>query len=67
MATEDKDVGLSPTVLDVIEQFAAAMRADNVLEGHVIQRLEKLLRKGSVPKLEEIKSAFFHPPPDTGT
>ena len=67
MANEDNHVGLSPTVLHVIEQFAAAMRADDGVEGHTIDRLEKLLRKGAVPKPDEIKAALFDPSPDGET
>lgn len=62
MANEDSHVGLSPTVLHVIEQFVAAMRADDGVEGHAIDRLEKLLRKGAVPKPDEINAALFDPP-----
>ena len=59
MAKEDYHEGLSPTVFQVIEQFAAAMRADDGVEGHAINRLENLLRKGSVPKPDETNEAFF--------
>lgn len=64
MANDDNDVGFSPTVLHVIQQFAAAMRADDGIEGHAIDRLEKLLGKGRVPKPEEISAALFEPPLD---
>lgn len=62
MANEDNHERLSPTVLHVIEQFAAAMRADDGIESHAIGRLEKLLRKGAVPKPDEINAALFDPP-----
>jgi len=65
MANEDDQVSLSPTVLLVIEQFAAAMRTDNGIEGSIIDRLEKLLRKGIVPKPHEIDTALFGPPSDS--
>ncbi|MBI4529873.1 MAG: hypothetical protein HY695_39240 [Deltaproteobacteria bacterium] len=63
MANEKNYVGLSPTVSYVIEHFAAAMRADNEIPDDAIERLEKLLRKGAVPKPDEINSAFFESPP----
>lgn len=63
MANEDNQVGLSPTVLHVVEQFVAAMRADDGIKGDAIRRLEKLLRKGAVAKPDEINAALFDPPP----
>ena len=67
MANEDNYVGLSSTVLHVIEQFAAAMRADDGIQGDAIDRIEKLLRKGAVAKPDEINAALFDPPPDGET
>jgi hypothetical protein len=64
MENEDNHLGLSPTVLNVIDQFAAAMRADDGIESHAIDRLERLLRKGAVPKPDEINVALFDSPPD---
>lgn len=58
------NVSLSPTVLHVIEQFAASMRSDGGIESHVIDRFEQLLRKGAVPKPDEINAALFEPLPD---
>ena len=67
MAYEEGASVLSPTVVQVIDQFAAAMRADDSIENDAIDRLEKLLRKGAVPKPEEINAALFDPPPDGAT
>lgn len=64
MASEENHVGLSPTVLGVVEQFVAAMRADDEIDGNACDRLEELLRRGSVPKPDEIYAAFFDSPPD---
>lgn len=64
MANKDNQGGLSPTVLHVIEQFAAVMRADDGVEDHAMDRLEKLLRRGAVPKPDEINAALFDPSPD---
>ena len=58
-------VGLSPTVLHVIEQFVIAMRADDGIQDDAIDRLEKLMRKGAVAKPDEINAALFDPPPDS--
>jgi hypothetical protein len=64
MTNEDNHVGLSPTVLHVIEHFFGAMRADHEIESHAIDRLEKILRKEQIPKPDEINAALFDPPPD---
>ena len=64
MANEDEPTSLSPTVAQVIDQFAAAMRADDGIEDDAIDRLEKLLRQGAVPKPDEINAVLFNPPPD---
>jgi hypothetical protein len=65
MVNEEDHVGLSPTVLQVIDQFAACMRADDGIEGVAIDRLEKLLRKPTVPKPDEINAALFDPFPES--
>jgi len=67
MADENNHIVLSPTVRQVIEQFAAAMRADAAIQDDAIARLEKLLRKGTVPKPEDINSVLFEPPQDGNT
>ncbi len=64
MVKEDDHLGLSPTVLNVIEKFVATMRDNGAVETHAIDRLEKLLRKGAVPKPDEINAALFGPPTD---
>lgn len=64
MATENESSTLSPTVLQVIDRFIAAMRANDVVPNDAIDRLEKLLRKGTVPKPDDISAALFEPPPD---
>lgn len=67
MANEDDRVVLSPTVLKVVAQFSAAMRADNEIEEDAIDRLEKLLRQGTVPKPDTIYTALFNAPLDGDT
>lgn len=60
MADEDNGVGLSPTVLVVIDKFVSVMRADDTIENQVVDRIEGLLRKGTVPKADEINAALFN-------
>lgn len=64
MAAADGHISLSPTVLQVIEQFAARMRADDSIEGDAIDRLVKLFLKSALPKPEEINAALFEPSPE---
>lgn len=64
MANDDVNVGPSPTVMQVIDQFIAHMRSDDGIEGSAIDRLEKLLRKPTVPKHDEIHTALFDSPSD---
>lgn len=66
--TNDADSkSLSPTVLQVIDKFAAAMRADDEIDGDAIDRLEKLLRRGDIPKPDEMFTALFIPPQEGET
>jgi hypothetical protein len=64
MTNEENNLGLSPTVLQVIEQFVAALRADDGIDMNASDRLEKLLRSGVVPKPDEVNAALFGPAPD---
>jgi len=59
MAKQDEHISLSPTVVKVIDQFTAALRADEEIESDAIDRLEELLRKPTVPKTDEIYAALF--------
>lgn len=62
MANENDHLVLSPTVSHVVEKFVAAMRADAEIADDAIDRLDQLLRKGVVPKPEDINAALFPPP-----
>ena len=64
MANDDGHIGHSPTVLQVIDQFTARMRADEGIDNDAIDRLEHLLQEGAVPKPDEINAALFDPPPN---
>jgi len=61
MAKKDDQVSLSPPVLQVITDFVARMRTDDGIEDDAIDRLETLLKKPVVPKIEEISAALFSP------
>lgn len=54
--------GLSPTVIQVIEAFAAAMQADDGIDSTAAHRLEQLLRQGPVPKPDDINAVLFESP-----
>ena len=64
MASENEPSTLSPALLQVIDRFLAAMRADDSVPNDAIARLEKLLRKGAVPKPDDISAALLVPSPD---
>jgi len=64
MADEEDQTGLSPAVLQIIEKFADAMRADEGIDGDAIGRLERLLLSGEIPKTDEISTALFDLPRD---
>ncbi|MFH1741725.1 MAG: hypothetical protein ABIH23_22185 [bacterium] len=67
MANENNQIILSPTVCHVIKQFAAAMRADAAIPENAIDRLEKLLLSGIMPKPDDINKALFEPQRDINT
>ena len=62
MAVKQKPVPLSPTVVQVLDEFISAMQGDNAIDGDAIERLDKILRDGAVPKPDEIYRALFEPP-----
>lgn len=61
MASKDSEVGVSPTVLRVIDQCIASIRSDDLVQGDALSRLEALLRNPTVPKPDEIDKAVFAP------
>ena len=67
MTVQQKAGSLSPTVKRVLDEFVSAMRDDDAIDGDAIDRLEKILRDGTVPKPDEIYRAMFQPPADHGT
>lgn len=64
MAIKDEQKPLSPTVSQVVDQFVAAMTEDDEIDNDAINRLDKLLRQGFVPKPDEINAVLFEPPAD---
>lgn len=62
MANKNDHIVVPPTVLQVIEQFVEAMRADPAIEDSAIARLDNLLRKGTTPKSDDINAALFESP-----
>ena len=67
MVTDNTGTTLSSTVLSVIDQFVATMRADDTIDGEAIGRLEALVRQEAVPKSQDIDAAFFDLPQDGET
>ncbi len=61
MTNENKHIAVPHTVLQVIEEFVEVMRADPDIPDDAINRLEILLRKGTVPKPDDINEALFEP------
>lgn len=58
MAEFDNDI-LSPTVIKVLDGYLAALLADDLVDDEAAKRLDALLRKGKVPKAEDINLALF--------
>ncbi|NQT74409.1 MAG: hypothetical protein HQ553_16830 [Chloroflexi bacterium] len=59
MSEEGNHIVIPQTVLQVIERFVAAMREDSEIPNDAINQFEILLRKGTVPKPDDIKTALF--------
>lgn len=60
MAEQDENA-LSPTVTKVLDEFATALSEDAAIPDSTVERLDGLLRKAKVPKVEEISAAVFPP------
>ncbi len=59
---ERKEEPLSPTVNKVLDEYLAALHADEEIDSEAADRLDALLRKGKVPKFDDIDAALFPPP-----
>lgn len=61
MASSDDSISLSPAVVQVVDQFVTAMRADEQVPNYFIDRLDATLRQGTVPKPDQL-TILFTPP-----
>ena len=53
---------ISPTAYKVLDEYIAVLREDEEIDNEAADRLDALLRKGKVPKVEDIDAALFPPP-----
>jgi len=58
---ERKNEPVSPTLKKVLDQYLVALHADEELGAEAVDRLDALLRKGGVPKSDDIDAALFLP------
>lgn len=59
---EYKNESISPTVKKVLDQYVADLHADEEIDNEAADRLDALLRKGTIPKFDDIDAALFPPP-----
>ena len=64
MSKQNDDGPLSPTVTKVLDEYVAALFADQGIENEATHRLDALLRKRRVPKPEDIDVALSPPNED---
>ena len=58
---EYKTEPISPTVTKVLDEYLAVLHADEEIDDEAAARLDALLRKGKVPKFDDIDAALFPP------
>lgn len=58
---EYKYESISPTVKKVLDRYIAALYADEEIDNEAVDRLDVLLRKGKIPKFDDIDAALFPP------
>jgi len=56
---EYKNESISPTVIKVLDEYIAVLRADKEIDNEAVDRLDALLRKGIIPKIEDIDTALL--------
>ena len=61
MTDKMKGPRLPATVDQIVECFISSLRSDGHMETETIDRLDDLIRKGVVPKPDEISAALFEP------
>jgi hypothetical protein len=59
---EYKNESISPTVIKVLDEYIAALHADDEIDNEAVDRLNAVLRKGKVPKFDDIDAALSPPP-----
>lgn len=59
---EYKNESMSPTVIKVLDEYIAVLHAGNEIDNEAVDRLNTVLRKGKVPKFDDIDAALFSPP-----
>ncbi len=59
---KQKDELISPTVKKVLDEYLAALHAEEEIDNEVADRLDALLQKGKVPKFDDIDAVLFPPP-----
>jgi len=59
---EHNTESISPTVTKVLDEYIAVLHAYDEIDNEAADRLDALLRKGKVPKFDEIDAALFPPP-----
>ena len=64
MTNEDQSTLLSPTVIHVLGNFIEAMHREDDIPDYAVERLDALLKKGTVAKADDISAALFDPAPD---
>ena len=55
----DENFSLSPTLVKVLDEYRDTLLKNNQIDGDAVGRLDQLLRRGKVPKFEEIDKAVF--------
>lgn len=59
---EYKNESISSTVKKVLDEYISVLHADKKIDNEAADRLDALLRKGEVPKFDDIDAALFPPP-----
>ena len=59
---EYKTESISPTVKKVLDEYIAVLHADEEIDNEAVDRLDALLRKGKVPKFDDIDAALLLQP-----
>lgn len=59
---KQKDEPISPTVKKVLDEYLAALHADEEIDNEAADRLDAFLRKSKVPKFDDIDGALFPSP-----